>query len=171
MRKRREARSWILDKCSVYFFHSSLFLHWCMLTLGHGRYKSSDILLLPDDSKDPRSLPTRDNLIQAMRWLVRGAKKDDSLFFHCKQFFLSYIFSDPRFMNSFAICSRSCHPDRWHLPRSHAQRPTLVIAHPQHLRADNGWCILICSRLFFRFWSWRPDARSGWRWGGRLGWR
>ncbi|KIM47214.1 hypothetical protein M413DRAFT_440710 [Hebeloma cylindrosporum] len=50
--------------------------------ISHGRYKSSDILLLTDDSKDPRSLPTRDNLIQAMKWLVRGAKKDDSLFFH-----------------------------------------------------------------------------------------
>jgi len=55
---------------------------------GHGCYKTSDILLLTDDSKDPRSLPTRDNLIQAMRWLVRGAKKDDSLFFHCEQKFI-----------------------------------------------------------------------------------
>ena len=85
MRERRKARSWILDKCGVFF--PSLFFpaltYWP--PLDHGRYKASDILLLTDDSKDPRSLPTRDNLIQAMKWLVRGAKKDDSLFFHCEQ--------------------------------------------------------------------------------------
>jgi hypothetical protein len=51
---------------------------------GHGGYISSEILLLTDDSKDSRSLPTRDNIIQAMKWLVKGARRDDSLFFHCE---------------------------------------------------------------------------------------
>ncbi|KAJ8515297.1 hypothetical protein ONZ45_g7273 [Pleurotus djamor] len=30
----------------------------------------------------PRRIPTRENIIDAMRWLVRSAKQDDSLFFH-----------------------------------------------------------------------------------------
>jgi hypothetical protein len=96
---------------------------------GHGRYKTSDILLLTDDSKDSRSLPTRDNLIQAMKWLVRGAKKDDSLFFHCEEtFFIIFIFLVPflhfsytrqsRFLGFLPIFPR-CHP--WHLPGSRVQ--------------------------------------------------
>lgn len=48
----------------------------------HG-YKSRDIVLLTDDAKDPRLLPTRANIIERMRELVRGAQTHDSLFFHC----------------------------------------------------------------------------------------
>ncbi|XP_006456382.1 hypothetical protein AGABI2DRAFT_122285 [Agaricus bisporus var. bisporus H97] len=47
----------------------------------HG-YKNEDIVLLTDDTSEPRHLPTRQNLIDAMRWLVRSARPDDSLFFH-----------------------------------------------------------------------------------------
>ncbi|KDR69952.1 hypothetical protein GALMADRAFT_214755 [Galerina marginata CBS 339.88] len=45
-------------------------------------YDPKEILLLTDDAKDGRNLPTRDNIIEAMRWLVRHAKTNDSLFFH-----------------------------------------------------------------------------------------
>ncbi|KAJ3501811.1 hypothetical protein NLJ89_g9170 [Agrocybe chaxingu] len=49
----------------------------------HGRYHPSEILLMTDDPKtSSRNWPTRSNIIQAMKWLVRGACKDDSLFFH-----------------------------------------------------------------------------------------
>ncbi|KAJ3556726.1 hypothetical protein NP233_g11913 [Leucocoprinus birnbaumii] len=47
----------------------------------HG-FKSEDIVLLTDDTSNRRHLPTRQNLIDAMKWLVRSAKPHDSLFFH-----------------------------------------------------------------------------------------
>ena len=33
-------------------------------------------------SSSPRQIPTRQNMIDAMRWLVQGAQPNDSLFFH-----------------------------------------------------------------------------------------
>ena len=40
-------------------------------------------MILTDDSPDPRKQPTRVNVLDAMHWLVRGARPHDSLFFHC----------------------------------------------------------------------------------------
>ncbi|KAL1668315.1 caspase domain-containing protein [Schizophyllum commune] len=45
-------------------------------------YKQDDIVMLTDDASNPRQIPTRDNIIAAMQWLVRGAQPNDSLFFH-----------------------------------------------------------------------------------------
>ncbi|KAL0961023.1 hypothetical protein HGRIS_006015 [Hohenbuehelia grisea] len=45
-------------------------------------YKGEDIVLLSDDSHDPRKIPTKRNILDAMKWLVRSARPDDSLFFH-----------------------------------------------------------------------------------------
>lgn len=45
-------------------------------------YKDDDIVILTDDARNPRQLPTRDNIINAMQWLVRDAQPNDSLFFH-----------------------------------------------------------------------------------------
>ncbi|KAI0635346.1 caspase domain-containing protein [Trametes polyzona] len=47
----------------------------------HG-YKERHIRLLTDDAQDTRLLPTRANILEAMRWLVKDACPDDSLFFH-----------------------------------------------------------------------------------------
>ena len=53
-------------------------------------------MLLTDDSSDPRQIPTRQNMLDAMRWLVRSARTDDSLFFHCMSIFsLSGVAIDP----------------------------------------------------------------------------
>ena len=41
------------------------------------------MVLLVDDAKDPRQIPTRKNILDAMRWLVKDAHPHDSLFFHC----------------------------------------------------------------------------------------
>lgn len=38
--------------------------------------------MLTDDAPNPRQKPTKDNIIHAMQWLVRGAQPNDSLFFH-----------------------------------------------------------------------------------------
>jgi hypothetical protein len=48
----------------------------------HFGYKNEDIVMLTDDNKNPRQIPTRENIINAMQWLVRGAHPNDSLFFH-----------------------------------------------------------------------------------------
>ncbi|KAL1746379.1 caspase domain-containing protein [Schizophyllum fasciatum] len=48
-------------------------------------YKAQDIVTLTDDNPHSRSRPTRQNMLEAMRWLVKDAQPDDSLFFHCGQ--------------------------------------------------------------------------------------
>ncbi|KAG2149074.1 metacaspase-1 [Suillus bovinus] len=45
-------------------------------------YKEEDMVILTDDARDPRQLPTRQNILRAMEWLVRDARPNDSLFFH-----------------------------------------------------------------------------------------
>ncbi|KAK7033158.1 caspase domain-containing protein [Favolaschia claudopus] len=45
-------------------------------------YRKEDIVMLTDDTQNPRQLPTRDNIFSAMQWLVSGANPNDSLFFH-----------------------------------------------------------------------------------------
>ncbi|KAH7915669.1 peptidase C14, caspase domain-containing protein [Hygrophoropsis aurantiaca] len=45
-------------------------------------YREDDMVVLTDDARDPRQVPTRDNILRAMEWLVRGASPNDSLFFH-----------------------------------------------------------------------------------------
>ena len=41
-------------------------------------------MILTDDTKDPKRLPTKANMLNAMKWLVKDAKAHDSLFFHCE---------------------------------------------------------------------------------------
>nr|ODN93748.1 metacaspase-1 [Cryptococcus depauperatus CBS 7855] len=45
-------------------------------------YKTEDIVVLTDDARNPRQIPTHANMIAAMQWLVSGAQPNDSLFFH-----------------------------------------------------------------------------------------
>ena len=52
--------------------------------VGHFNYKSEDIVLLTDDATDSRLIPTKQNMLNAMHWLVHNAHPDDALFFHCK---------------------------------------------------------------------------------------
>lgn len=40
------------------------------------------MVVLTDDARDPRSIPTRQNMTAAMHWLVSGASSGDALFFH-----------------------------------------------------------------------------------------
>ena len=46
-------------------------------------FKPEDVVILTDDAEDPRLQPTRENMLNAMRWLVYEAQPHDSLFFHC----------------------------------------------------------------------------------------
>ncbi|TYJ53133.1 hypothetical protein B9479_006256 [Cryptococcus floricola] len=45
-------------------------------------YKLEDIVMLTDDTNDPRTIPNRENIIKGMKWLVDGAQRDDALFLH-----------------------------------------------------------------------------------------
>jgi hypothetical protein len=45
-------------------------------------FKRDDCKIMTDDSKDETLIPTRKNIINAMKWLVKDAKPNDSLFFH-----------------------------------------------------------------------------------------
>ncbi|EGX93070.1 metacaspase CasA [Cordyceps militaris CM01] len=45
-------------------------------------YKWEDMVILTDDQKDPRKIPTKQNMQNAMDWLVRDAQPNDALFFH-----------------------------------------------------------------------------------------
>ncbi|KAI0319440.1 caspase domain-containing protein [Amylostereum chailletii] len=40
------------------------------------------VLVFTDDTHDPKMMPTRRNILKAIRWLTDGAKMHDSLFFH-----------------------------------------------------------------------------------------
>ena len=55
-------------------------------------FQKSNIILLSDDGTTSRQLPTRRNIIDAMKWLVRDAKPNDSLVFHCAYFFFFLLY-------------------------------------------------------------------------------
>ncbi|KAF3098971.1 Ca(2+)-dependent cysteine protease [Orbilia oligospora] len=46
------------------------------------KYKPEDMVILTDDQSNPLSVPKRDNILRAMKWLVTDAQPNDSLFFH-----------------------------------------------------------------------------------------
>lgn len=48
----------------------------------HFGYKREDMVILTDDQQRQMSLPTKQNLLRAMHWLVKDARPNDSLFFH-----------------------------------------------------------------------------------------
>jgi len=56
---------------------SHIFVQLLTTVLG---YKKSDVRQLLDD--DPSRMPTRENMLSAMRWLVENAKSGDELFLH-----------------------------------------------------------------------------------------
>lgn len=45
-------------------------------------YSYDDMVMLTDDQQDYNRIPTRQNIINAMQWLVRDARPNDSYFFH-----------------------------------------------------------------------------------------
>ncbi|KAK3817999.1 MAG: caspase domain-containing protein [Linnemannia elongata] len=51
------------------------------ITKNYG-FKEEDTISLTDDQQDPSRIPTHKNILEAMRWLVRDARPDDSFFFH-----------------------------------------------------------------------------------------
>ncbi|KAJ1954390.1 Ca(2+)-dependent cysteine protease [Dipsacomyces acuminosporus] len=49
----------------------------------HFGFKESDMVILTDDqTSNPSRMPTHQNIIKAMKWLVSGARMNDSFFFH-----------------------------------------------------------------------------------------
>ncbi len=59
--------------------------HLTSFFLGNYGFKSENILLLVDDDHSRgRERPTRDEMFNAMAWLIKDATSHDSLFFHCQ---------------------------------------------------------------------------------------
>jgi len=45
-------------------------------------FQEQDMIILTDDQRDPTRIPTKANMLAAMRWLVKDARVNDSFFFH-----------------------------------------------------------------------------------------
>ncbi|KAI9371296.1 caspase domain-containing protein [Aspergillus egyptiacus] len=45
-------------------------------------YRRQDMVILTDDQQNPKSIPTKANILRAMQWLVHDAQPNDSLFIH-----------------------------------------------------------------------------------------
>jgi len=45
-------------------------------------FRQEDMVVLTDDQRDPKFIPTRQNIISGMQWLVHDARPNDSFFFH-----------------------------------------------------------------------------------------
>ncbi|KAI9271332.1 caspase domain-containing protein [Sporodiniella umbellata] len=45
-------------------------------------FRPEDMVILTDDQSEPQFLPTKHNILNGMRWLVNGARENDSFFFH-----------------------------------------------------------------------------------------
>ena len=45
-------------------------------------YSSDNIVKLTDDQRVQRAIPTRQNILDAIQWLVKDARPNDALFFH-----------------------------------------------------------------------------------------
>lgn len=56
--------------------------HMQAFLMQRGGYMEGDMVILTDDTNNPMQVPTRENMLRAMEWLVRGAAPGDSLFFH-----------------------------------------------------------------------------------------
>ncbi|KAK0384323.1 hypothetical protein NLU13_8411 [Sarocladium strictum] len=48
----------------------------------HFGYRREDMVILTDDQQRQMSIPTKQNILRAMHWLVKDARPNDSLFFH-----------------------------------------------------------------------------------------
>lgn len=48
----------------------------------HFGYKCEDVVMLTDDQQRQLSIPTKENILRAMHWLVKTAQPNDSLFFY-----------------------------------------------------------------------------------------
>jgi len=91
----RNVRKFLMSRLYVPSAHRHQPIH----PTGNWGFGSENIIVLTDDARDPKNLPTKANILGAMKWLVKDAKADDSLFFHCKNYTYppshsAYIFLD-----------------------------------------------------------------------------
>jgi len=57
-------------------------------------FKPENCKVMTDDSEDETLIPTKENIINAMEWLIKDAKAGDSLFFHYSGHGLSIVDED-----------------------------------------------------------------------------
>ncbi|CAO3589967.1 unnamed protein product [Absidia cylindrospora] len=70
-KSKNELRGCINDVQNVKTFLTSLY-----------NFRPEDMVVLTDDQKESRFIPTRQNIISGMQWLVANARPNDSFFFH-----------------------------------------------------------------------------------------
>jgi hypothetical protein len=51
---------------------------------GNWNFEINEFCILTDDAKYPGGIPTKANILNAMKWLVEDARAGDSLFIHCE---------------------------------------------------------------------------------------
>ncbi|KAJ1678916.1 Ca(2+)-dependent cysteine protease [Spiromyces aspiralis] len=67
----------VLNGCVNDVHHIKRFL------IEHFEFRPEDIVILTDDQvENPKRLPTRENILRGMRWLVHGSMENDSFFIH-----------------------------------------------------------------------------------------
>jgi len=95
--KERDGDSYVTSTCTgnkkalfvgINYYGTSAQLSGCINDIKNvselvcARYGFKNCLYLTDENPDPLMKPTYNNIINGMKWLVRGAKSGDSLFFH-----------------------------------------------------------------------------------------
>ena len=68
---KNQLQGWINDSHNIYNILTSRY-----------NYRPEDIMELNDDQQEYIRIPTRENMIRAMQWLVKDTQPNDSLFFH-----------------------------------------------------------------------------------------
>merc|ERR1712007_287236 len=48
----------------------------------HFGFPENNVLVLSDDQRDKNKIPTKDNIVKSMEWLMNGAARGDVLYFH-----------------------------------------------------------------------------------------
>ncbi|KAG2134190.1 caspase domain-containing protein [Suillus bovinus] len=89
----RELRGCVNDAWNMAEFLKcpSIFILSCLLSIkqrnhvtAFWNYAKEDIMVLTDEPYNMKYMPTRRNILSALRWLVEDAQPGDCLFFHCE---------------------------------------------------------------------------------------
>jgi len=68
----------------VFIFSCSLSIKQRNHATASWNYAKEDIMVLTDEPYNLKYMPTKRNILSALRWLVKDAQPGDSLFFHCE---------------------------------------------------------------------------------------
>ncbi|KAG1841181.1 peptidase C14, caspase domain-containing protein [Suillus tomentosus] len=76
-------------------------------------YAKEDIMVLTDEPYNLKYMPTRRNILSALRWLVKDAQPGDCLFFHYSGHGGRIVDLDGRRVDEMLIGKQAIHPIDW----------------------------------------------------------